>query len=267
MEKVIITGGGGFIGNKLTAFLRDNYEIIHCDTTNETNITEKAYFEGVKGKYIIHLAGLTRNASEIEFLRVNVEGLLNVLEFCRKNRTKIIFPSSAAVYENAKDKISENHPVNPGSFYGLTKLMCEKLCRFYNKEYHIPITILRIFNTYGPDQKAGFLIPDIISQLENKQMTLGNPFPKRDFVYIDDVARGIIRCLDLDGFEIINIGTGEYYSVKEIADMITDRDIKYSDKTEIEDCVYADISKAKKVLNWTPKVSLNEGIRRILKFG
>ena len=265
MEKVIITGANGFIGKRLTASLGDNYEIIYCDKTNDKNITQETYFEGVKGKYVIHLAGLTRNASEREFFRVNVEGSLNVLEFCRKNKTKIIFPSSAAVYGNTKDKISENHPVNPGSFYGVTKLMCENLCRFYNNKYHIPITILRIFNTYGPDQKTGFLIPDIISQLENDKMTLGNPFPKRDFVYIDDVARGIVKSLDLDGFEIINIGTGECYSVREIAEMITGRDIKYSDNTEVEDCVCADISKAKKLLNWIPEVSLKEGIQRILK--
>ena len=266
MERVIITGADGFIGKRLTAPLKDNYEIIFFDKTNGKDITQKNHFEGVEGNYVIHLAGLTKNASENEFFKVNVEGTLNVLEFCRKNKAKIVFPSSAAVYGNAKYKISEDQPANPGSFYGVTKLMCENLCRFYNNKYHIPITILRIFNAYGPGQQTGLLIPDIVSQLENDKITLGNSFPKRDFVYVDDIARAIVKSLDLDGFEIINIGTGEYYSVKEIADMITDRDIEYSDKTEIEDCVYSDISKAKKILNWIPEVSLKEGIRRILKF-
>ncbi|MDD5687515.1 MAG: NAD(P)-dependent oxidoreductase [Elusimicrobia bacterium] len=265
MEKIIITGADGFIGKKLIEFLKGKCEVIIFDKTYGKDILQKNHFKGIEGNYVIHLAGLTKSASENEFFKVNVEGTLNVLEFCRKNKAKFIFPSSAAVYGNAKNKISENQPANPGTFYGVTKLMCENLCRFYNNKYQIPTIILRIFNAYGPGQKPGLLIPDIICQLDNDKIVLGNSFPKRDFVYVDDIAGAIVKSLNLDGFEIINIGTGEYYSVKEIAGMITDRDIEYSDKRVIEDCVYADISKAKKILNWVPEISLKEGIGRILE--
>jgi len=266
MEKIIITGSDGFIGKRLTCLLKDNYEIVYFDKTSGKDITENNCFEGINGNIVIHLAGLTRNATEEEFFRVNVQGTLNVLEFCRKNKAKIIFSSSAAVYGNAKYKIQEDCPANPRSFYGITKLMCENMCRFYSNKYNIPAIIIRIFNIYGPEQKTGLLIPDIMVQLKNSKIILGNPFPKRDYVYIDDVTRAIAMSLDLDGFEIINIGTGEYYSVKEIAGMITDSNIEYSDKIEIEDCVYADISKAKKLLKWIPEVSLKDGIKRILEF-
>ena len=142
--------------------------------------------------------------------------------------------------------------------------MGEELCKFYNQNYNVPITILRIFNLYGPGQQTGFVIPDIASQLGNEKIILKNPYPKRDFVYIDDVAEAIRKSLKRMSQGVINIGSGKSYSIREVVEKITEgRKIKFMQEGEKSD-IYADISKAGKILDWKPETSLEEGLKKIL---
>ncbi len=269
MKSIIITGASGFIGKNLIELLKDKYEIICFDRENGKDVAKKEDFENLKADYVIHLAALMRKETPKEMLNVNVLGTQNVLEFCKKTGAKLIFASSSAVYGNAKGQIKEDSPLKPESFYGVTKLMGEELCKFYNKNSNVQIVILRFFNVFGKGQ-GGALIPEIISQLEKDKIILRNPYPKKDFVYIKDVAEAIVKSLDLNSFEIINIGTGKSHSIREIAEKIADlsgkkKEIEFSENVKLNIDSRADFSKAKKLLGWEPKISLEEGLKKTFK--
>lgn len=261
MEKIIITGGKGFLGKKLEKLLRSDYEIFIFDKP-EKDITSSKDFENLSADCVVHLAALTRGKNQGDMLDVNVHGTLNVLEFCKSVGARFIFASSAAVYGNKESPIQEETELNPVSFYGLTKLLGEKLCCFYKEKYGIPTTILRIFNLYGEGQQGGFVIQDIFSQLEKEKIVLKNPLPKRDFIHVEDVAESIRLSLERKADEIVNIGSGKSYSIREIAEKIAKgKEILYSEKGEKSD-IYANISKAKRVLGWAPRISLDEGLKK-----
>jgi len=268
-RKVIITGSSGFLGRRLYDRLKDSYEVFGFDIERGQDIRREEDFRDLNADYVIHLAALMRNVREETILDVNVNGTLNVLNFCRSIGTKLVFASSASVYGNAKPPVSEDSPLKPDSFYSLTKLFGERLCEFYNRKFSIPTTIVRIFNMYGPKQQEGLLIPDIIAKLEEEKIVLGNPYPRRDYVYVDDVVDAIARSMELDGFNCINVGTGRSYSVKEVAEMLLEisgkrKKIEFSDYLKVDSDSRADISRAKRLLGWEPKISLEEGLRRIL---
>jgi len=266
MEKVIITGGKGFLGKRLNELLKGDYDILIFDKQNGRDVTKMEDFENLDADYVIHLAALTRSQDEEDMFNVNVKGTFNVLKFCKNVKAKLIFASSSAVYGNAESPIKEDNNLNIISFYGLTKSLGEELCRFYNQNYNIPITILRVFNLYGPGQQKGFVIPDIIHQLENEKIILRNSYSKRDFIYIDDVVESVKKSMKMNSFEIINIGTGKSHSIKEVVERIGGGErIVCSQETGKADDIYADISKEKRILNWQPRVSLDEGLKRVIE--
>jgi len=266
LGKILVTGSNGFLGKKLVEKLKENYEIIDFDRHHGKDVKNSEDFEGLFVDKVIHLAALTKHDNELEMFNVNINGTLNVLEYCRKNGKGLIFASSAAVYGDSSLPSKEGHQVNPKSFYGYTKATAEKLCEFYHQKYNIPIIILRIFNLYGPGQQRGFIIPDIIHQLENENISLENPHPKRDLIFSEDAAEAFEKSLDVKGFEIINIGSGKSYSVGELANKIVDgkKEIIFRDSMLINNESYADINKAKEILGWEPKISLDEGLKKIL---
>ncbi|MEK6760763.1 MAG: sugar phosphate nucleotidyltransferase [Nanoarchaeota archaeon] len=265
-EKIIITGDNGLIGRRLKDSLKEKFDVIGF-SSNKKNVKNKEDFSDLNGTCIIHLAGLMRGESEQEMFETNVLGTLNALEFCRKNKAKMIFISSAAVYGNVTSPIREDSLITPKNFYGLTKLMGENLCESYHKKYGIPVVILRLFNVYGPNQKKGFLVSDIVSQLGKSEITLRNPFPKNDFIHVDDVVEAIKRSMKIKTFEVINIGSGKSFSVKDLAEKATigKKTLKFSDNSFSSSDVYADISKAKKILDWEPKINIDDGLKRIVE--
>lgn len=267
MEKIIITGNCGFLGKRLEETLRKDYEIIPFSIENGKDVTKKEDFSGLKAGCLVHLAAINKRDDKRKMFDTNVNGTLNALEFCKENSCRIIFISSCAVYGNQKSPIKEEAEKIPVSFYGLTKLNGEELCRFYNKNYNVPSIILRLFNLYGINQERGFIISDILSQLSNPEIRLGNPNPRRDFVYVDDAAEAIAKSLQLkDYFEVINIGSGKSHSIGEIAKKIAgERKVKFLDITPVESDIYADVEKAEKILHWQAKTSLGEGLKYCLE--
>jgi UDP-glucose 4-epimerase len=269
MKSIIITGSSGFIGKNLKELLERDYKIIEFDKGNNKDITKIEDFENLNADYVVHLAALMRKETPQEMLNVNVLGTLNVLEFCRKTGAKLIFISSSVVYGNVKGEIKEDYPLKPESFYGLTKLIGEEICKFYNKNFNVLTIILRFFNAYGKGQRDA-LIPEIISQLSEEKIVLRNPYPKKDFVYVEDIVEAINKSLNLNSFEIINIGTGKSYSVREIAETLVklngkDKKIEFLDDTKIDIDSRAIFSKAEEILKWQPTISLEEGLKKILQ--
>jgi UDP-glucose 4-epimerase len=264
VEKVIITGGNGFLGKRLTELLKDSYDIFLFNRQNNRDVTKIEDFEELRADYVIHLAALTRNQDERKMFDINVGGTLNVLEFCKNVGAKLIFASSSAVYGNAESPIKEDSDLDYISFYGLTKSLGETLCKFYNERYNLPIVILRIFNLYGPGQQEGFVIPDIIHQLTNEKIILRNSCPKRDFIYIDDVVESIRKSMKQNSFEIMNVGTGRSYSIKEAAEKIACGKKIECLQEKKENDIYADIKKAKEIISWESKINLDEGLKKIL---
>ena len=241
-------------------------------------------FEKYKFTDCIHLAAQINVQESLDFpekaFENNVLGTYNILEAARKFNTKIVLIGTCMVYNLTKsDKpISETHPVKPASPYAGSKLAAEELALSYYYGLKLPVVILRPFNTYGPFQKSnmeGGVISIFINRKINneKLMIYGNGTQTRDFLYVEDCAEFIFKASECDKCigEIINAGYGGDISINELANLIV------NDKNQIVHVKHhhpqseimklkCDNSKAKSLLNWEPKISLEEGIAKLEKW-
>ncbi len=281
-----VTGSSGFIGKELVRNLQKAgvkvYEISR--STNSIDVTDWECVKPIPPQDIIfHLAGIT-NIQEA-FLKprivylTNFTGTLNILEWCRLNDIKKMIYISTFVYGMPLYlPVDENHPVSPNNHYSRSKLMGEELCKAFSQDYGINVIILRLFNIYGPSHRGNFLIPHILEQLHDGRVVLGNPAPKRDFLYISDVIDAIISASlsDIKGCDVFNIGSGRSYSAQEIAGMIAEKYLELTGKNisiiytkeerkgEIADTI-ANIGKARQILKWAPKIDIKTGLTMTLR--
>ena len=278
MKKILVTGSSGFIGTQLLSKLsKDNkYKIIKMDRSFG-DITNTATWNNVpKCEIVIHLAGKTFVPDSWKnpeiFINTNVAGTHLVLNYCRKNNSKLIYLSSYLYGNTKKIPIDENEPVKTTNPYMLSKNISEDLCDFYSKNYGVNVLILRPFNVYGPNQKEHFLIPSIIKQVNlEKEIKVKDLKPKRDFIYVKDLIEAIIKTIELKmNFEIINIASGISYSVSEVIEEIQKvkgTNLKVTSTEEIRNDeimdTKANINKAKKLLNWSPQWSFKKAIKDI----
>ncbi len=302
-QEVVVTGGAGFIGAnlcrtllehgaKVTAF--DNLYSGKIDFIQDImdkglnfvqeDIRDPAALEKATKncEAIFHLAAQTSVPFSMENPKedceINVVGTLNVLEAARKAGARMVFASSCAVYGNpAKKPTPETYPTHPIAFYGLTKLLGENYCRFYQETYGLEVVMLRIFNVYGPNCHGA--IYDFLNKLRktpDKLEVLGTGKQSRDFVYISDMVDALIKAATSPtaAGQAFNIGTGTTTSVTELAKMIID--ILGLEDVEIYftggqawagdmDITLADNSKAANILQWKPQVSLREGLKKLIK--
>ena len=280
MKKILITGSEGFVGKNLIRYLKNySFEIIETkDKTLDLKLNE-SWEKIEKCDYLIHLAGKSFVPKSWEepgkFIENNILLITNALEYCRVNKTKLIFLSSY-LYGNCNNlPIKENAPIEATNPYALSKLLSEKLCYFYKNNFQVSNIILRVFNLYGPGQPKEYLLSKIINQVKHENIIkVDSLSPKRDYVYIDDLCSAIVKAINYEGNEnIFNIGSGKSYSVKEIIDFIqiiygTSHDIKEKKlirKNEILNTI-ADISLAKKELGWSPIYDIKEGLKKIKNF-
>ena len=197
---------------------------------------------------------------------------MRALEYCRINKSKIIFLSSY-LYGNV-DKLPSNEKAkikleNP---YSLTKKTAEDICRFYSKKYGLKIVILRPSNAYGPNQKDFFLIPDIINKLKRKKIIVNNIHIKRDLIYVSDLVDAIIKSISLKSkFEILNVGSGKSYGIRKIINILQKISGVYSPiknkglyKSNEIFSTRLNINRAKKILKWKPSYSLEKGLRNTI---
>ncbi|MEM3766719.1 MAG: SDR family oxidoreductase [Candidatus Bathyarchaeia archaeon] len=301
---VLVTGGAGFIGSHLVEeLLKEGFNVRVLDNLSSGKIENLdlknlglSFFEGdICDRRIIkkvlkdidvvfHLAALIdvpfsmKNPTFVN--HVNVCGSLNLLEESVKQRVeKFIFASSCAVYgEPQYVPVDEEHPTNPLSPYAASKLAVEKYCQIFNKLYGLKTVSLRLFNVYGPrqrDETYSGVIKKMIERLKSRKppIIFGDGTQTRDFVYVLDVVDAFYKAMNTKQCAgEINIGSGEETSINELAGLLMKKfgldgvepvymkpragDIKRS---------WANIEKAKRILKYAPKFSLNEGCEALLE--
>ena len=271
---VLLTGSDGFLGRSFTSESPE-LDIVPFDVTNGDVATFD--FSVYKAGHVVHLAARTsvEESWEIpaEYYQTNIMGTLNLLEYCRKIGASMTYLSTYTYGKPEYLPIDEQHPVSPHSVYNHSKYMAEDMCRFYAENLGVPVSVLRLFNLYGPGQSTSFLIPNIVRQVfEDEQIVLLDLMPKRDYVYITDVIEALRLSLGKRGFNLYNVGSGISFSVSELCKIVqecagTQKAVMSKNitrKNEVMDVV-ADCSKIKTELGWTPKVSIYDGIKRVVE--
>jgi NAD dependent epimerase/dehydratase len=231
---------------------------------------------------VLHLAALigipySYHAPE-SYVSTNIRGTLNVLESCRKLKIKrLVVTSTSEVYGTAVyAPIDEKHPLQGQSPYSATKIAADKLVEAYFCSFGFPVVILRPFNTYGPRQSARAVIPTILTQALSgvEEIQLGNLEPKRDLTFVEDSANAFLLVTEVEGIEreTIHFGQGDAVSMADLAQrcleivgstarIVTQAERQRPEKSEVG-LLLCDVSKARKMLKWTPQVSVEEGLRR-----
>lgn len=243
-------------------------------------------YQTIKGQDIVlHLAALIAIPYSYEaprtYVRTNVEGTLNVLEAARRyDIARVVQTSTSEVYGTAvRTPIDENHPLQGQSPYSASKIAADKLAESYCRSFGTPVVTLRPFNTFGPRQSARAFIPTIISQaLDREEVRLGSLTPERDMTFVRDTVDGFLAAATTPGIEgmTINLGTGTTYSVgwfaKRILDIMgVDKPLVQEEerlrpaKSEVMKLV-SDNTRAREVMGWSPKISLDDGLRRVIEF-
>jgi UDP-glucose 4-epimerase len=288
--KLLIIGSEGFVGNNLVNALESKHDIICADlspTSNHKNYQKIDInnFENVKNvvkdvDVVINLAAHTLTASldqTLENAKVNIIGLLNILESCKKNKIKkIIFTSaSSLVGEPTTFQVSEEHTTKPKTAYGITKLASEHYLRLYNELYGIDFVIFRFFNIYGPYQKNG-LIPSLYNRLStNQPLTIfGEGNQVRDYVFIEDVIEFFEKTItsNIGDNQIFNLGTGIGSTIKELIQALSEITkiepvLKYESERpgEIGNFV-ADTTKLETIFKKLPSTNLKNGLTHTISW-
>ncbi|MGB9727195.1 MAG: NAD-dependent epimerase/dehydratase family protein [Nitrososphaeria archaeon] len=302
--RVAITGGAGFIGSNLAVYLKSlGYEVVCVDNLSrslEDNVRRlssenillhvidvrdfERLIELIRGcDVVVHAAALIdveeSLKNPISYFENNVIGTAAISKACvDSNIERLIYISSAAVYgEPKKIPVKETHPRNPLSPYGLSKLFGENIVELYSKIYSLKYVSLRLFNVFGPGQGSRGYAGVIAKFVKNvkfgqKPVVYGDGLQTRDFIHVQDVCHAI-ECSLKTGYvnETYNIGSGSETKIIDLAKKIMSLanvegepyfapqragDIRFS-------C--ADISKAKKLLGFHPKLSLEAGLKTLLK--
>ena len=293
----MITGGAGFIGGHLVEELfaqgmeiividnfstgrlqnlknvKDEIKLIECDISISGQWQE--LFEDVN--CVFHLAALADIVPSIEnpdhYYQSNVNGTFNVLEACRKHKVKkVVYSASSSCYG-----IPDNYPtietaeIRPQYPYALTKYLGEQLVMHWCHVYDLPAVSLRFFNVYGPRSRTsgtyGAVFGVFLAQkLAGKPFTVvGDGTQTRDFTFVSDVVNAIIAAAESDvSGEIINIGSDNTYSVNQLVELLGGDVVHIPKRPGEPDCTWADITQAKQLLHWQPKVSLEEGVGILL---
>lgn len=299
--KILVTGGAGFIGSHIVDKLVEHrHEVIIIDNLStgkieNVNKEAKLYIKDICSQEIFQIFEkenidiVYHHAAQIDVQQsikdpifdgdVNILGTLNLLEACKKyNIKKIIYASSAAVYGHPVYlAIDEKHPINPISYYGISKYTPENYITVYSELYGIDYTILRYANVYGirqdPKGEGGVISIFMDKMFKNETPIIyGDGSATRDFIYVEDVAYANTKALTKGSKEIINIGTGIATSIGELYDTMreiigVDIDRKFGQERggDIRNSFF-NINKVKKILSWAPAYSLDDGLRKTIQY-
>jgi len=282
---IAITGSSGFIGKSLINTIKDLNpldKVILVDKLNGIDILNKNQLNTIDNfEIMVHLAAKsyipTSFENPFDYYFTNILGTLNILELCKINKSKLIYVSSYVYGCPEYIPVDENHITKAFNPYGQSKLICESLCEGYNRDFGIPTIIFRPFNVYGDGQNVEFLISSIFQQIKEgkNEITLKNPNPKRDFIYLSDVISAIIKAIKINcnTIKVLNICSGESYSVKEVTQIINSLlkkkinfvfETKSNRKNEVND-TRGNNENICKFLEWKPLYSLEQGLKLMVE--
>lgn len=297
--EILITGGAGFIGSHILAQLqgRRDMDVVVFDNLSsgskehvpagmelvEGDICDEAAVDALFADHhfdaVIHLAAQTMVPFSVdhpaEDCRINLEGVLHVLEACRIHGTgHILFSSSAAVYgDNLHIPLKETERLVPTSPYGITKMTTEHYLRVYHELYGMDATVFRFANVYGERQGEkgeGGVVSIFCKLLSQRQgiTVFGDGNQTRDFVYAGDIAQAIIRALPLKGYHTMNVSTGQETSINDLIRSF-EKAVGYTVPVQYTAPRTGDILRSvlsnealKRDLGFVPEMDLEEGIRR-----
>lgn len=303
MQRVLVTGGAGFIGSHLVDALLDSgaevlvaddfrmgrrehlesarsrgrLQVIEADIRSEDDLRPVAEFAP---DAVFHMAALHFipycNAHPQEALDVNVLGLDSVIRALRGSPVEtFVFPSSGATYGFGDDPWTEAAPPRPDEIYGISKWMGEQvMSRFHADHPQVRTVIARLFNTYGPRETNPHVLPDVMQRMaEDKPIELGNLWPKRDLIYVTDTAAGLVASASGGpGLEVFNIGTGTGTAISEVLQMIEKISGRSLDVRQVPERMrdgdghlISDPGKLMRATGWRPRCDLETGLRQLLE--
>lgn len=241
----------------------------------------------IQGKdYVFHLAALIAipfsYVAPAAYFQTNVLGTLNILEACRQEGvSRLLCTSTSECYGTARTvPISEEHPLQAQSPYSASKIGADKAVESFYLSFDLPVVTVRPFNTYGPRQSARAVLPTIITQVlsDADEIRLGSLDPKRDLTYATDTCDGFIAAASTDGIdgETVNLGVGQTISIGDLVErifkltgiqkkVVCDQSRIRPEKSEVMQLI-SDNSKAKRIMNWEPKVDLDTGLLKMIEF-
>jgi UDP-glucose 4-epimerase len=299
--KFLVTGGCGFVGSALVRrLLTEGHEVMAVDDLSkgtlenlgscreQVQVIRQDITRGLDGllssfrpDVIFHLAALhfipDCDSDPLRCLRVNAEGTRAILDAAAllEEPSAVVLASSAAVYAPSDEPHHEDSPLAPIDVYGFSKLWTEELALRYAERTGAGVGIARLFNVFGPGETNAHFIPSLICQLKaGKPVKLGNLSSRRDYVFVEDVADALVRLghHSATGQSVtVNVGTGLAYSGYEVVQSLTGANDPLSNPTIVSDprrfravdrpMLQANPDFARKVLNWTPRMSLLEGLK------
>jgi len=300
--KIVVTGGSGFIGSNIARELDKNHEVIVLDDFSNgdfrnltdfsgivyacdlTNFDWDAFFKDTKIDVIYHQAAITDTTvlDQKKMMDVNVNTFKKILDYAVKNKTRVIYASSAAVYGRGKSPMQENQELNPLNVYGFSKRIMDNLAQQHIQKYpEIALIGLRYFNVFGPGESHKNKFASMIYQLylqmkDNKRPRIFTDGQQtRDHIYIKDVVQANIKMMNCNQSGVYNLGTGKETSFNEIITYINDVLKKQLQPDYFEnpydfyqDRTCADIEKISKAINYKPEFSVKKGIEDYFeKFG
>ena len=297
--RFLITGGAGFIGRWVVKHLIE--EGHHADVLDDLSNSSRANLAEFDGTECLKsfVVGDVRDKATVEMMfdnkpdvclhlaaqinvqesivnpqksySINIDGTRTILDAARKHNTKVVFVSTCMIYD-AGAAITEMSRVSPKSPYAESKLRAEKLALDYWQKYKLPVTVLRPFNTYGPfqrsDAEGGVVSIFVKNAIDNEPLSIfGSGEQTRDFLYVEDCAAFILEAAlsnDATG-EIINAGSGREVSINQLAKMISPN-VRHVVHPHMESEIMhlaCDCTKARKLLGWRPKTTLENGIEKL----
>lgn len=300
--RVLVTGGAGFIGHNLALYLHERgFSVVVLDSLERASpvalkrlaehglavvkgdVRDKHSFKTLveKSDVVVHLAAYISVEESFdkpyEYVSNNAGGTAAVASLCTELSKPLVYASSAAVYGNpVKTPIPEEHPLNPTSPYGLSKVLGERVVEFYGG-LGLRYVILRIFNAYGIGQSGAYggVISKFIERACKSEPLIiyGDGLQVRDFIYVDDLARLVELILEKDVWSVIlNAGSGLPTRILDLAKLVLELSGSSSRivhaparRGDIRES-WADITKARKLLGFEPRISLRDGVRKMLDY-